>query len=71
MMYRIEAQGYGGFGPSVRPMTTSDLNAVREEIADLIESDHAVQLYKVNTDGSKTRIDFECRTTVTVDIEDE
>jgi hypothetical protein len=69
-MYRIKAQGYGGGGPSVPTRDSDDINVVREEIAELIESDHVVQLYRVNADGSETRIDFECYTTTTVVIGD-
>jgi hypothetical protein len=68
--YFIEARGYGGEGPSITPMIVSDLNAAKQEIADLIQTDHAVWLYKIDTNGTKTRMDFEIYTTVTVEIED-
>jgi hypothetical protein len=67
-MYRIKAQGYGGGGPSVPTTDSDDINVIREQMEDLIDSDHAVQLYKVDADGVETRISFEYYTTTTVAI---
>jgi hypothetical protein len=66
--YRVNGQGYGGGGPSVSPFESDNLNAIKDRIADLIESDHAVQLYKVNDDGSTTHVEFEHYNSVSVRI---
>ena len=67
-IYKVKAQGYGGSGPSVSPFESDDLSLVRGEIADLLSSDHAVQLYRINEDGSETPVEFEYYTTITVDM---
>ena len=68
--YLVNGQGYGGGGPSVSPFESDNLNAIKDRIADLLESDHAVQLYKVNDDGSTTQVEFEHYTSVFVRIND-
>jgi hypothetical protein len=68
--YRVTGQGYGGGGPSVSPFESDDLNAIKDRIAYLLESDHAVQLYKIDDSGVKTRIEFEHYTSVSVRIND-
>lgn len=66
--YKVNAQGYGGGGPSVSPFVSTDLNVVKSEIEDLIASDHAVQLYLVKDDGTEERLDYEVYSTVNVVI---
>jgi hypothetical protein len=58
-MYRIKAQGYGGGGASIRPYVSDNLENIKSEMSDLLESDHAVQLYKIQDDGSEVRVDYE------------
>ena len=70
-MYRIKAQGYGGGGPSVPPIETTSIDVARNEIADLIDSDHAVQLYTVGADGVELRVEFDYYTSTTVTIGDD
>jgi hypothetical protein len=69
-LYRIKAQGYGGCGPSICPIETTSLDVARNEIADLLSSDHSVQLYVVDGDGIETRIKFDYYTTIAVNIEE-
>lgn len=69
--YLVKGQGYGGGGPSVSPFESSNLAEVKERISELIESDHAVQLYKIDEDGVKTQIEFNYYTTVNVEIYEE
>lgn len=66
--YLVKGQGYGGEGPSVRPFESTDLIKVKERIADLLESDHAVQLYRVDADAVQTQIEFEYYTQISVNI---
>lgn len=66
--YIVRGQGYGGGGPSVSPFESSNLKEVKDHIAELLESDHAVQLYKLDDDGNKTQVEFNYYTTVTVEI---
>lgn len=68
--YRVNGQGYGGGGPSVNPFESDNIKEIKERMADLLESDHAVQLYRVNDDGTVKRINFEYYTSVTVRIDD-
>jgi hypothetical protein len=68
--YIVKGQGYGGGGPSVRPFESDNLNEVKDRISELIESDHAVQLYRVNTDGTVKSVEFECYTNVSVRIDE-
>lgn len=68
--YIVKGQGYGGGGPSVTPFESNDIAAVRERISELLESDHAVQLYRVNTDGTVKQIEFEYYTNITVSIDE-
>jgi len=58
-MYRIKAQGYDGGGVSIRPYVSDNLENIKSEMSDLLESDHAVQLYKIQDDGSEVRVDYE------------
>jgi len=58
-MYRVKAQGYGGSGPSIKPFESLDINKIKCEIEDLLTSDHSVQLYKIEADGSEISIPFE------------
>lgn len=67
-LYQVKAQGYGGSGPSVPTFESTDIKKIKERIADLVQSDHAVQLYCVNADGSTASIDFETYSTITVEI---
>lgn len=67
-MYEIRAQGYGGGGASIRPITVDNINEAKEEIADLLSCDYAVQLYKIEEDGSKKVINFESYTSYNVVI---
>ena len=46
--YLVNGQGYGGGGPSVSPFESTNLEEIKERIAELLESDHAVQLYKID-----------------------
>lgn len=64
--YLVNGQGYGGGGPSVSPFESSDLKKIKERIAELLESDHAVQLYKIDENGVKTHVEFEHYSTVSV-----
>lgn len=66
--YLVNGQGYGGGGPSVSPFESTNLEEIKERIAELLESDHAVQLYKIDENDAKTRIEFEHYTSVTVRI---
>jgi hypothetical protein len=66
--YRIKAQGYGGGGPSIPTIETTSIEVAQNEIADLIGTDHAVQLYVVDSNGNETRMEFEWYSTVTVNI---
>ena len=66
--YIVNGQGYGGGGPSVSPFESSNLKEIKDRIAELLETDHAVQLYKVDDNGIKTHIEFNYYTTVTVEI---
>ena len=68
--YRVNGQGYGGGGPSVTPFESSDINEIQERIEELINSDHAVQLYRINDDGTVKRLNFEYYTSVTVEIKE-
>jgi hypothetical protein len=70
-MYRIKARGYGGGGPSIAPFETTSIDVARREIADLLDSDHAVQLYRVDGNGVETRIEFDYYTTTVVTIGDD
>lgn len=67
-MYEIRAQGYGGSGASIPPITVNTISEAKEEIADLLSCDHAVQLYKIEEDGSKKAINFESYTSYSVVI---
>ena len=66
--YRVNGQGYGGGGPSVTPFESDNLSAIKDRMSDLLESDHAVQLYRVNEDGSVKRISFDYYTSISVRI---
>lgn len=66
--YIVKGQGYGGSGPSVKPFESTDINEIKDRIAELMESDHAVQLYQMNDDGTSNQIEFEYYTTITVNI---
>lgn len=68
--YRVTGQGYGGSGPSVSPFESDNISAVKDRMIDLLESDHAVQLYRVNNDGTVTQVDFEYYTNITVSIDE-
>ena len=65
-LYRVHAQGYGGGGPSVTPYESSDKNKIKRHIEDLLESDHAVQLYEIDDNGNRKKIEFEHYSSVTV-----
>jgi hypothetical protein len=66
--YVVRAQGYGGSGPSVSPFVSENLDEIKEEIADLIQSDHAVQLYKIAECGTESRVEYYTHHSVTVII---
>lgn len=66
--YIVHGQGYGGGGPSVSPFESSNLKEIKERIAELLESDHAVQLYKVDDNGIKTHVEFNYYTTINVEV---
>jgi hypothetical protein len=66
MKYRVHAQGYGGGGASVNPYESSDKNKVKRHIEDLLETDHAVQLYEIDDNGNKNKIEFEHYSSITV-----
>jgi hypothetical protein len=68
--YRVTGQGYGGGGPSVSPFESDNLSAIKDHMSDLLESDHAVQLYRVNDDGTVKRVNFEYYTTISVRIDE-
>lgn len=68
--YLVKGQGYGGEGPSVRPFTSSNIKEIKDRIAELLETDHAVQLYRVDTEGNTTQIEFEYYTQISVSIEE-
>jgi hypothetical protein len=71
MTYRIEAQGYGGGGASIRPIIVDSIVKAKEEMQDLLACDHAVQLYKMQEDGSKKYMQFEHYATYHVTILDD
>lgn len=64
--YKVKAQGYGGGGPSVSPFISSNINEIKEHIESLLETDHAVQLYKIDENGNETQIEFEYTTNINV-----
>jgi hypothetical protein len=66
MKYRVHAQGYGGGGASVRPFESSDKKEIIEHIENLLETDHAVQLYEIDDNDNKKKIEFEHYSSVTV-----
>jgi hypothetical protein len=66
--FKIKAQGYGGSGPSIAPYISTNVSEIKSEIASLIVTDHAVQLYEIDDNGSEKRIDFEYYTSVTIEI---
>ena len=66
MKYIVNGQGYGGGGPSVNPYESSDKHKVKRHIEDLLETDHAVQLYEIDDSGNKKQIKFEYYSSVTV-----
>lgn len=68
--YIVKGQGYGGGGPSVTPFESDDVAAVKDRISELLESDHAVQLYRVNADGTTKQVSFEYYTNITVSIDE-
>jgi len=70
-LYKIKAQGYGGSGASAMPFTSHDITALQSEIEDLLLSDHAVQLYKMNADDTETRVDYETYTRIRVIIDED
>jgi hypothetical protein len=65
-MYVVKAQGYGGEGPSVSPYYSDDISAVEDVITELLETDHAVQLYRIDSDGVAQPTTFETYTTIKV-----
>jgi hypothetical protein len=69
--YIVKGQGYGGGGPSVSPFESDDISAVKDRMIELLESDHAVQLYRVNANGTVTQVEFEYYTNITVSINDQ
>lgn len=67
MTYIVKAKGYGGSGPTVTPFKTNDRTTVEYEAAELIDSDHSVQIYKV-VGGKEHRLSFETYRNTTVYI---
>ena len=67
--FKVKAQGYGGSGPSVASIESSDIAEIKNEIADLINSDHAVQLYEILEDGTEVSVEFEAESSVAIYIE--
>ena len=53
------------------PFTSHDITALQSEIEDLLLSDHAVQLYKMNADDTETRVDYETYTRIRVIIDED
>lgn len=68
--YIVKGQGYGGGGPSVRPFTSSNLSEIKDRIADLLETDHAVQLYRVDAEGNTKQVEFDYYAQISVSIEE-
>lgn len=68
--YLVKAQGYGGGGPSANPFESLDLHEIKGVIEELLSSDHAVQLYRIEDDGTAVDIPFEYYnyTKCTIDI---
>lgn len=65
-LYRVHAQGYGGGGASVNPFESTDKKEIIEHIEGLLETDHAVQLYEIDDNGNRKKIEFEHYSSVTV-----
>jgi hypothetical protein len=68
--YIVKGQGYGGGGPSVTPFESDSISEIKDRMIELLESDHAVQLYRVNADGTVKPVEFEYYTNITVNIDD-
>jgi hypothetical protein len=58
MKYIVKARGYGGSGPSVTPFITDSLQEAEDEAAELLDSDHSVQIFKI-VDGKEQMLNFE------------
>lgn len=69
MTYIVRAQGYGGGGASVPPYKSDDRIQIKMEIESLLETDHAVQLYKILPNGEEKEIEFQSYMTYHVNFE--